>query len=145
MARIEKSVTINGDTSQIDAYAINATTWPQWVAGIESVQPDGVFPEKGGELKVKYKSAGMTFDITMTTREIVHGDHVIFDMEGMINGSQHWQYARDGQGTKVTCIFDYSMPGGGLGAIADKLIVERMNTSNIENTLANLKRVVETK
>jgi uncharacterized membrane protein len=145
MARIEKSVTINADTNQIDAYAINAPTWPQWVAGIESVHPDGVFPEKGGELKVKYKSAGMTFDITMTTREIVHGDHVIFDMEGMINGYQHWQYAPDGKGIKVTCVFDYSMPGGGLGAIADKLIVERMNTSNIENTLANLKRVVETK
>ncbi len=145
MARIEKSVVIQADTEKIDQYAINAPTWPQWVAGIESVHPDGVFPEKGGELKVKYKSAGMTFDVTMTTRDIVHGDHITFDMEGMINGSQHWQYVAEGSGTKVTCVFDYSMPGGGLGAIADKLIVERMNTSNIENTLANLKKVVETK
>lgn len=143
MARIEKSVIITATTQKIDEYAINAPTWPQWVAGIEAVHPDGVFPEKGGELKVKYKSAGMAFDITMTTREIVHGDHVIFDMEGMINGSQHWQYEPAGGGVKVTCIFDYSMPGGGLGAIADKLIVERMNTSNIESTLANLKKVVE--
>jgi uncharacterized membrane protein len=143
MARIEKSVIIQADTQKIDEYSINASTWPQWVAGIESVHPDGVFPEKGGELKVKYKAAGMAFDITMTTREIVHGDHVTFDMEGMINGSQHWQYAKEGNGIKVTCIFDYSMPGGGLGAIADKLIVERVNTSNIETTLSNLKRVVE--
>jgi uncharacterized membrane protein len=143
MARIEKSVVIDADTAAIDEYAINAITWPQWFAGVEAVQPDGVFPEQGGKLKVTYKAAGMAFDVVMTTREIVHGDHIIFDMEGMINGSQHWQYTAAGSGTNVMCTFDYDVAGGGLGAIADKLVVERMNTGNIENSLANLKRIVE--
>lgn len=143
MARIEKTITIDADTAAIDEFAINPTTWPQWFAGVEAVQSDGVFPEQGGQLKVTYKAAGMAFDVIMTTREIVHGDHVIFDMQGMINGSQHWQYRKAGSGTTVTCTFDYTVPGGGLGALADKLVVERMNTANIENSLANLKRVVE--
>lgn len=143
MARIEKDVIINATTQEIDEFAINARTWPEWAAGVEAVEPDNVFPEKGGQVKVKYKSAGLTFDITFITRDIVHGSHVIWDMEGMINGYQHWTYTPAGSGVKVSCVFDYTMPGGGLGAIADKLIVERMNTTNIENTLANLKKMVE--
>jgi hypothetical protein len=35
------------------------------------------------------------------------------------------------------------MPGGGLGKIADKLVVERMNTSNLEKSLENLKAYFE--
>jgi uncharacterized membrane protein len=143
MATIEKSVIINASTEAIDKFAINPRTWPEWVAGIESVDPDNVFPEKGGVLKVKYGAAGMKFDISFTTREIVHGDHVIWDMAGMIDGFQHWSYISAGGGIQVNCKFEYNMPGGGLGAIADKLIVERMNTNNIEQTLANLKKVVE--
>jgi uncharacterized membrane protein len=143
MARIEKDVIINATTQEIDEFAINARTWPEWATGIDAVEPDSIFPEKGGKLKVKYKSAGLSFDITFTTRDIVHGQQVIWDMEGMINGFQHWTYEPAAGGIKVKCVFDYSMPGGGLGAIADKLIVERMNTNNIESTLSNLKKMVE--
>jgi hypothetical protein len=35
------------------------------------------------------------------------------------------------------------MPGGGLGKIADKFVVERMNISNLEKSLENLKTLVE--
>jgi uncharacterized membrane protein len=143
MARIEKSIVINADTQTIDQYAINAHTYPQWFAGVESVEVDGTFPEAGGQVKAQYKAAGVTFELLMTTREIVHGSHIIFDMEGMITGAQHWSYAPAGGGTQVTCVFDYDMPGGALGAIADKLVVERMNNGNIENSLANLKKIVE--
>lgn len=143
MATIEKNIVINASTTSIDQYAINARTWPEWAAGVEAVEVDATFPEQGGQARVKYKSAGLTFDITFTTRAIVHGSYVIWDMEGMINGYQHWTYMETQAGYVVNCKFEYTMPGGGLGAIADKLIVERMNAANIEQTLANLKRVVE--
>ncbi|MCU0511495.1 MAG: SRPBCC family protein [Anaerolineae bacterium] len=144
MARIEKDVIIHATTQEIDEFAINARTWPEWSTGVEAVEVDHIFPEKGGKLNLKYKSAGLTFDIQFTTREIVHGSHVIWDMEGMINGYQHWTYVPAGGGAvKVSCLFEYTVPGGGLGALADKLIVERMNTANIESTLANLKKMVE--
>lgn len=143
MATIEKSILINASTEEIDRYAIDANTYPQWFAGVEAVEVDDTFPEVGGTVAVKYKSAGLTLDMTMTSVSIEHGDHLTIEMEGMISGTQSWQYEPVDGGTEVSCTFDYTMKGGGLGAIADKLVAERMNTQNLEKSLANLKEIVE--
>ncbi|MGB1285517.1 MAG: SRPBCC family protein [Aggregatilineales bacterium] len=143
MANIEKSVVINASSDAIDAYAIDANTWTQWFEGAESVQVDDTFPEEGGKVVVSYKASGMSFDITMTSQEVVHGSHLVMRMEGMINGTQSWRYTEEGDATRVDAMLDYEMSGGGLGAIADKLIVERMNKSNLGTSLTNLKRIVE--
>ena len=62
----------------------------------------------------------------------------------MITGTNRWDMAQEGNGTKVTLTIDYEMAGGGLGKIADKLIVERMNDKNAATSLENLKAIVET-
>lgn len=143
MATIEKSIVINATTDEIDKYAIDAHTYPEWFAGVESVVVDDTFPEVGGTVAVKYKSAGLTLDMTMKSVSIEHGDHLTIEMEGMISGTQSWQYEQVDGGTEVSCTFDYTMKGGGLGAIADKLVAERMNTQNLEKSLESLKALVE--
>lgn len=35
------------------------------------------------------------------------------------------------------------MPGGGLGQALNRLVVEKMNTENLEKSLSNLKALVE--
>lgn len=143
MAKIEKSIVINASTDEIDQYAINPTTYPQWFAGVDAADPDGTYPEVGGVVAIKYKSAGLTFDMTMESLSIEHGDHLTIKMDGMIAGTQSWQYSPANNGTLVSCTFEYEMAGGGLGQIADKLVVERMNTQNLEKSLASLKQIVE--
>ena len=49
----------------------------------------------------------------------------------------------EGQGTRVTMRFEYEMPGGGVGKLFDRLVVERMNAQNLERSLENLKRLLE--
>jgi len=143
MATIEKNIVINATTDEIDKYAIDPLTYPQWFAGVESVESDGKFPEVGGKVAIKYKSAGLTFDMTMESISIEHGDHLTIKMDGMISGTQSWKYEPADNGTLVNCTFDYAMAGGGLGKIADKLVAERMNTQNLEKSLESLKSVVE--
>ncbi len=143
MARIERHIVIQADTDSIDHYALDANTYPQWFAGVESVEVDSQFPEVGGKAEVEYKSAGMTFHLTMTSASIEKGEHFHINMEGMISGTQNWHYESEGDGTRVYCVFDYQMRGGGLGAIADKLVAERMNRQNLEKSLDNLKAIVE--
>lgn len=143
MATIKKSIVINASTEEIDNYAIDANTYPQWFAGVESVEVDGTFPEVGGMVNLKYKSAGLTLDMTMKSLAIEHGSSLTIEMDGMISGTQSWLYEAADGGTKVNCTFDYNMKGGGLGAIADKLVAERMNTQNLEKSLASLKQIVE--
>lgn len=143
MATIKKSIIINASTDDIDKYAIDANTYPQWFAGVESVEVDGTFPEVGGTVAVKYKSAGLTMDMTMISIAINRGESLTIEMDGMISGTQSWLYEASDGGTKVNCTFDYNMKGGGLGAIADKLVAERMNTQNLEKSLESLKQIVE--
>lgn len=143
MATIKKSIVINASTEQIDEYAINANTYPQWFAGVESVDVDDTFPEVGGTVALKYKSAGLTLDMTMKSLSIEHGNHLTIKMEGMVSGTQSWKYESIDGGTNVSCTFEYAMKGGGLGAIADKLVAERMNTQNLEKSLESLKKIVE--
>jgi uncharacterized membrane protein len=64
-------------------------------------------------------------------------------MDGMISGVQTWTYGDAAGGTQVNVSFDYHMPGGGVGKIVDKLIVERINKQNIEKSVENLKSVIE--
>jgi carbon monoxide dehydrogenase subunit G len=64
-------------------------------------------------------------------------------MAGMITGTNQWETVQEGSGTRVTVTINYEMAGGGLGKIADKLIVERMNDKNTATSLENLKAIVE--
>lgn len=143
MATIEKSVVVNATTDEIDAFALDPNTWPEWFQGVESVQTDGVFPEPGGVVEVSYKSMGATFNLTMTSEELEIGSHVVFRMEGMINGRQHWHYEPEGRAVRVFCNFDYELPGGGIGKALDKMLFQRTNSNSIEDSLSGLKAVVE--
>jgi uncharacterized membrane protein len=143
MATIEKSTIIKASTAEIDRFALDASTWPQWFQGVKSVQTDGVFPEVGGSVETVYHSMGTNFTLTMTSEELVVGSHLVFSMDGMIHGTQNWHYEAEGAAIRVFCLFDYELPGGGLGKIADKMLFQRANSSSIETSLENLKAIVE--
>lgn len=61
----------------------------------------------------------------------------------MITGTNRWVYQPEEAGIRVTAVLDYEMPGGGLGQALNKLVVEKMNTENLEKSLSNLKALVE--
>jgi hypothetical protein len=90
-----------------------------------------------------YKSGGVKFDINQTVLERIEGQSSKFQMEGMITGTNQWVYQPEGEGTLVKATFEYEMPGGVLGKLADKMVVERMNVENLEKSLENLKKLAE--
>ena len=64
-------------------------------------------------------------------------------MEGMMTGNYEEILEPVDGGTRFTMKFDYQMPGGGMGKIIDRLFVEKMNVKNLEDSLENLKALVE--
>jgi uncharacterized membrane protein len=143
MTLLERSVVINAPVENIDAYTMDARRWPEWYPGVESAEPDSVFPHVGGVAKVQYKAAGIGFELTFTSIEYEFGQSVAYQIEGMMNGTTRYVLTPEAGGIRVTGTFDYQVPGGGLGALADKLIIERMNASNLEKSLNNLKANLE--
>ena len=143
MTTVERSILINASPDAINAVTLDGRRLPEWYAGIQQAEPDDLFPEPGGKVELVYKAAGVTFNITMTSLELVRGQSVTQQMEGMITGTSRWVYTPEGDGTRVTATFEYEMPGGVLGKAINKLMVERMNAKNLEKSLENLKALVE--
>jgi uncharacterized membrane protein len=143
MTTLERSVLINASVDAIEAITDDARRLPEWYAGIEQATPDDLFPEPGGKVELVYKAAGVTFNLTQTSVERVPGQVGVNRMEGMIAGTNRMTFAPEGEGTRVTMRFEYEMPGGGVGKLFDRLVVERMNAQNLERSLENLKRLLE--
>jgi hypothetical protein len=143
MAKVERSILIKTGPEVLDAITEDGNRLPEWYAGIEEASPDAEYPDPGSKIVLSYKSAGINFDITQTVLERIPGKGAKYQMEGMVTGTSTWTYVPEEDGTRITAVFDYEMSGGALGKLADKLIVERMNTENLEKSLENLKRLAE--
>ena len=79
----------------------------------------------------------------LTVQELALSHHISYQMSGMLVGTQEWRYTPERGQTRLTALVEYDIPGGALGKIADKLVVERMNARNLEESLENLKALVE--
>lgn len=143
MTILERSVVIQATPETIDAFTADARRWPEWYPGVEQVEPDGQFPQVGGQAKVVYKAVGTHFHITFTSVEYDFGHSLAYRLEGMITGLMRYTLAPEGGATRVTGVYDYQVPGGGLGKVFDKLVLERMNADNLEKALANMKAMIE--
>ena len=143
MTTVERSILIHATPEEINSVSLVPERMPEWYAGIEQAASDGVFPEVGGAAKIVYKTAGVSFDMTMRVVEAVPNEYLTYQMDGMIAGVTTWTTTPEGNGTRLTATFEYEMPGGGVGQVIDKLVVERMNTENLEKSLSNLKSLVE--
>jgi uncharacterized membrane protein len=115
MALVERDIVINAPMDAIYSFGAVPDNLPQWYVGITAVNADGVWPEVGGQVGVTYHASGIDFEL----------------------------YTDEGGGTHAFVAFDYDLPGGVLGQMADKLVVEQMNIENGEQSLSNLKAICE--
>lgn len=142
MAYIERDIVIAAPMDVIYTYAGSPQTIPEWYVGIVDVQADGVWPQVGGQARITYHIAGITLEVTATVLTYQPPYEFSFRMDGMVTGTSSWTYADEGGNTHVYVAFDYTLPGGVLGQMADKLVVDQLIASG-EQSLANLKAICE--
>jgi carbon monoxide dehydrogenase subunit G len=143
MAIVQRSIQIKASPEKTMALLSDASRWPDWYPGMTEVNVAAPFPEKGGKVAFKVKSAGMSMPITETVTDYLPGKLQLFQMEGMLSGRARWELTPEGDGTRLSTTFDYALPAGVFGKIADSLIVKRMNAKSLEQGLNNFKALVE--
>jgi uncharacterized membrane protein len=143
MAIVQRSVQINASPQQTMELLSDASRWPDWYPGMTGIDIAAPFPEEGGKVAFKVKSGGMSMPITETVLDYQPGRLQLLQMEGMLSGRARWELAPEGDRTRLTTTFDYALPGGAFGKIADALIVKRMNAKSLEEALHNFKALVE--
>jgi uncharacterized protein YndB with AHSA1/START domain len=143
MAVVQSNVQLKASPQETMALLSDANRWPSWYPGMTEITVTAPFPEKGGKVVFKVKSAGVTMPITETVLEYQPGKLQVFQMEGVLSGRARWELTPEGDGTRLTTTFEYVLPGGAFGRIFDALIVKRMNTNSLEQGLQNFKALVE--
>ena len=143
MAIVQRSVQINASPQETMALLSDASRWPEWYPGMTELDVVAPFPEEGGKVTFKVKSAGMSMPNTETVLDYQPGKLQLLEMEGMVSGRARWEVTPEGDGTRLTTTFDYTLSGGVFGRIADALIVKRMNGKSLEEGLQNFKALVE--
>jgi hypothetical protein len=121
----------------------DASRWPDWYPGMTSIDVTAPFPEVGGEVTFGVKSAGMTMSIHETVVAYQPGKLQHLKMDGMLSGLARWDLTQEGEGSRLTTTFDYSLPGGVIGKVADALLVRRLNAKSLQQGLQNFKALVE--
>ena len=143
MAIVQHNVQIGASPQETMALLSDASRWPEWYPGMTEINITAPFPEQGGKVVFKVKSAGMSMSLAETVLDYQPGRLQLLQMEGMLSGRARWELAPQGEGTRLTATFDYALPGGVFGRLADALIVKRMNDNNLEEALNNFKALVE--
>lgn len=143
MALVERDILIANSLDAVYDYAAAPENLPQWYVGIAGASGDGVWPQPGGQVQIAYQVMGVNLDMTATVLTHNPPYEFVFQMDGMITGTSRWVYQDEGGHTHLYVAFDYDLPGGVLGQIADKMMFEKMNINNGEQSLANLKAICE--
>jgi len=145
MAIVRRDVQIRASAQDTMALLSDASRWPDWYPGMTRIDITAPFPETGGKVAFKVRSAGVSMAITETVLDYQADRLQLLEMEGMLSGSARWELTPEGDGTRLTTTFDYALPGGPIGKIADTLMVRRMNARSLEEALQNFKALVESR
>jgi uncharacterized protein YndB with AHSA1/START domain len=143
MAIVQRNVQIKASPQETMALLSDASRWPEWYPGLMEPNITAPYPEEGGKVAFKVKSAGLSMPITETVLDYQPGKLQLFQIEGMMSGRARWELTPERDGTRLTTMFDYTLPGGVFGKIADALMVKRMNGKSLEEALHNFKALVE--
>jgi carbon monoxide dehydrogenase subunit G len=143
MTSVQRNVQIDASPQETMALLSDASRWPDWYPGMVGIDITAPFPEAGGKVAFKVKSAGVSMTITETVLDYQPDKLQLMQMEGMLSGQARWELTREGDRTRLTTTFDYALPGGVVGKLADALMIKRMNGKSLEDALHNLKALVE--
>jgi hypothetical protein len=148
MAHINRKTVIHAPFSDVARQAIDSSpdAWPEWYVGLSA--PTRVSGEGGvGTISEhSFLLVGRHFPITHEVVESTNDGSTARwkgTFKGSIVGWHHWTYRSVDGGTEVDVEHEYVLPGGPLGKFADTVVVERMIARMLEQTLENLKMILE--
>jgi uncharacterized membrane protein len=143
MTHIAQEIAINAPIGVVFRKLLDVETSPEWMSNLEEVR-NVTGHNVGASFDWTFKMAGRPFKGTTIFAEIVPNDRLVEESTGGITSKWDWHLTPlpDG-GTNVRVAVDYTVPGSFLGAIADKLFIERQNEKDLRQSLSNLKQMLE--
>lgn len=146
MTTVIKSIEINTTLDGIRPYYAHPVHTPQWAKAIYLWEPEENWPSPGAQARMGIKSGGLKIEGTATTIAYdpeTMNHHFQLEPNNMEPMDFRYDFAESDGRTMVTATVDYTIPGSFLGQVLDKLFVERQNSKDLADGLANLKVMAE--
>ncbi len=147
MAHLTESLFINAPVARVDEIVRDPHQWPNFWVGMS--EPDRIDGDGGAGTKVEFDlhMLGVSMHETEETVEERHNPDGSTDwrwkFEGSTSGSLSCHHQPDKEGTTITTDFEYNLPGSVLGKIADRLLIEKLQSRDFRHSLENLKLLAE--
>ena len=138
MPKTEVSVTINALIEKV----FDAIADPEVIAQTSAAKLVGT-KGKHGELGSYADWEYLKLRSRTTVSEVDKPHKLVHTMTGAMSGKWIWNLEQEGQTVKVDFCIEYTVPGGILGKIANKLFLKRINQKNGEKTMRGLKAYCE--
>lgn len=138
MPKLEATVTINAPIEKV----FDAVADPEIIAQISSgalIGTKGKYGELGSCADWEY----LKLRSRTTVSEVNKPHKLVQEMTGAMPGKWIWSLEQAGQTVKVDFCIEYTVPGGILGKIANKLFLGRINQKNGKKTMQGLKAYCE--
>ena len=146
MGHIRESIHVDAPIEQVWELGANCGRYTEWQTGIVEVRGcTGLMDQVGARYTAVYKAMGRSLEVTV---EVTRVDKPrLVENKMTVPGGGHGiaiQTAeKAGGGTDLTFTFDYELPGGLVGGMADKLFMERAIERDIRHGNENFKALCE--
>ncbi len=144
MPVINQSITINAPVSKVFDYVVTPENWTRYVTSLMDVTDlsDDV-PAKGSTFSWVYKMMGLKFAGKGTVTENEKDKSFGLMLEGKHTIKEAYEFLDKDGGAELKINIEYEIPGGVLGVIASKLIVEKLNNIEAKQVLDKIKTICE--
>jgi uncharacterized membrane protein len=146
MTEIKRSIKIEAPVNKVFTYASDYKKWSVFFEGVSEVKPI-TETTRGNGTKFIYKVKVLGMNVTVGTEV-----HQFKENEGWVGksfkGLEHqtqWIFRKSNGNTEFTFIQHYKLPFYFGGKFIDKMFAEPAWIKIIENSLQNLKKIMEAK
>ena len=123
MPKSEASVTINAPIEKIFDAVADQEKAVQYYPAAVLTDVKGKPDELGSSAELVYHVAVMKIPSKITVSEVDKPRRLVHELSGAMPGKWTWSLEQEGQSVKANWIIDYSVPGGILGKITDRLFL----------------------
>ena len=139
MARLEKSIEIKAPVEKVWELCADVEGYPRFMETAKEIRKTGA-----GTYLWKLELGGRTLELDGETTEIVEKERLAWTSSGDFVSQGSWRLEPTAEGTKLTNVMDYELPGL-VGAIIDRIKVSKEMEKNMERNLQNMKALLEGK
>jgi len=146
MARIESKFSINTPVERVFDYVADPANRPEWLDGTIDVKNISQGPIGVGTSWIEVaKIAGRVHEQVRTVTEYERPRRYVmeFAVLGAKTGRFDMTFEPEDSRTRVTLIFEYTLPASILGQFADKVLLERRIRKTLGHDISTLRMVLE--